>query len=227
MNSQDISVYIVSSSFTESFWVSVRFHSHVAISIALVWSVWVIVVLQFKAEVSEKKKFNFIEMKSGWKRLHPLFVFSFPWNQIFAVVSVLSSSRFVFLYFNEKKKEWYIPYFLVPTLHLISLKKKKRGFILLPLRFVISSIYFFQKYFSSQLSCSHPLSYCCSISQQKRKKKSRRFQLFTLKVLFTLVSRGCRKSENTTSKLVARRREVLCLVSLFKSFFDLGIFIFI
>ena len=48
-----------------------------------------------------------------------------------------------------------------------------------------------------------------------------------MKVLFTLVSKGCRKSENTTRKLVARRREVLCLVSLFKSFFDLGIFIFI
>ena len=42
-----------------------------------------------------------------------------------------------------------------------------------------------------------------------------------------MVSKGCRKSENTTRKLVARRREVLCLVSLFKSFFDLGIFIFI
>ena len=132
-------------------------------------------------------------MKPSWERLHPFFVFSFPLNQIFAVVCVLSSSRFVFLYFNEKKKEWYIPYFLVPTLHLISLKKIKKGFILLPLRFVISSIFIFQKYFSWQLSCSHPLSYCCSISQQKRKKKrktkpkkekkkSRHFQLFTLKV---------------------------------------------
>ena len=49
-------------------------------------------------------------MKSSWKRLHPLFVFIFPLNQIFAVVCV--SSRFVFLYFNEKKKEWYISYFL-------------------------------------------------------------------------------------------------------------------
>ena len=161
-------------------------------------------------------------MKSSWKRLHPLFVFSFPLNQIFAVVLVLSSSRLVFLYFNEKKKEWYIPYFLVPTLHLISLKKIKKGFILLPLRFVISSIYFFQKYFSWQLSCSHALSYCCSIFP-KKKKKTRRFQLFTLKVLFTLVSKGCRKSKNTTFKLAARRREVICLVSLFKIFFDLGV----
>ena len=61
LNSQHISVYIVSSSLSESFWVSVRFHSHVAISIALVWSVWVIVVLRFKAEVLEKR--NSISLK--------------------------------------------------------------------------------------------------------------------------------------------------------------------
>ena len=65
-------------------------------------------------------------MKSSWKRLHPLFVFSFPLNQIFAVVSVLSSSRFVFLYFNEKKKEWYISYFLSFLLCILFLKIKKK-----------------------------------------------------------------------------------------------------
>ncbi|KAF3964982.1 hypothetical protein CMV_010786 [Castanea mollissima] len=62
------------------------------------------------------------------------------------------------------------------------------------------------------LSCSHPLSYCCSISHQKKKNKktkTRRFQLFALKVLFTLVSKGCRKSKNTSFKLAASR-ELLC-----------------
>ena len=177
-------------------------------------------------------------MKSTWKRLHPLFVFSFPLNQIFAVVSVLSSSRFVFLYFNQKKKEWYTSYFLVPTLHLISLKKKKKRFHLTSfaichfLNFHFSKIFFVAAFVlsSSQLLLLHFSQKKTKNKKQKKTKKkkktktkTRRFQLFTLKVLFTLVSKGCRKSKNTTFKLAARRREVICLVSLFKIFFDLGV----
>ena len=39
--------------------------------------------------------------------------------------------------------------------------------------------------------------------------------------------KGADKVKKTTRKLVARRREVLCLVSLFKIFFDFGVLIFI
>ena len=112
---------------------TVRFHSHVPISIALLWPVWVIVVLQLK-EIASFPRFQF-SFGSKFRCSFCVFVLSFCFSLL-----------------KKKKKEWYISYFLVPTLHLNSLKKKKKSFILLPLRFVISSICFFQKYFWSQLS---------------------------------------------------------------------------
>ena len=186
---------------------------------------------------SLRQKYQKKEIQYHWneiqlKEIASSLRFQFSFESNFYCSSCVVVLSFCFSLLQRKKERviyFLLPSWLVPTLHLISLKK--RGFILLPLRFVISSTYFFQKYFSSQLSCSHPLSYCCSILNPKKKKKkktktktkSRRFQLFTLKVLFTLVSQGCRKSKKTTRKLVARQREVLCLVSLFKIFFDLGV----
>ena len=164
-------------------------------------------------------------MKSSWKRLHPLFVSSFPLNQFFAIVSVLSSSRFVFLYFNKKKKEWYISYF---ASYFLKKKKRVSSYFLCDLSF--PQFTFFKNIFrrsfralilsESQLLLLH---FSTKIKNKIKKTKTRHFQLFTLKVLFTLVSKGCRKSKNTTFKLAARRREVICLVSLFKIFFDLGV----
>ena len=76
-----------------------------------------------------KKKFNIIEMKSSWKRLHPFLIFSFHLNQNFAIVSLLSSSHFIFLYFQkEKRKKERVIYFLLPSSYIASyfLKKEKK-----------------------------------------------------------------------------------------------------
>ena len=132
---------------------------------------------------SLRRKYQKKEIQFHWNEIHLKeiasslrFQFSFESNFCCSFCVVVLSFCFSLL---QPKKERVI-YFLLPSSYfasyLLKKKKKKKGFILLPLRFVISSIYFFQKYFSSQLSCSHPLSYCCSISQQKRKKKEKEKQ---------------------------------------------------
>ena len=136
-------------------------------------------------------------MKSSWKRLHPLFVSSFPLNQIFAIVSVLSSSCFVFLYFNKKKER--VIYFLLPSSYFASyFLKKKKGFHLTSfaichfLNLLFSKIYFVAAFVfsSSQLLLLH-------FSNQKKKT----LPTFPFEGLFTLVSQGFRKSENQLTNL--------------------------
>ena len=76
----------------------------------------------------QKKKFNIIEMKSSWKRLHPFLVFSFHLNQNFAIVSLLSSSHFFLYCQKEKRKKERVIYFLLPSSYIASyfLKKEKK-----------------------------------------------------------------------------------------------------
>ena len=113
---------------------TVRFHSHVPISIALLWPVWVIVVLQLK-EIASFPRFQF-SFDSKFRRSFCVFVLSFCFS--------LPKKR------KNEKKEWYISYFLVPTLHLISKKekRKKKGFHLTSfaichfLSFLFSEIFF-------------------------------------------------------------------------------------
>ena len=140
--------------------------------------------------------------------MHPFLVFSFPLNQNFAIVSVLLSSYFIFLYFKKKKeKKERVIHFLLPSSYIASylLKKKKKK------RLGIHFTSFASLHFLNLLSlnsfrasfCDLILSVTLAPFLQKKKKKKNQytFPTFHFEGLFTLVSQGCRKREKHLANL--------------------------